>query len=372
MADGFSDDIDALFGSTPPGVSVRAARALASLASQSRELVGAGLESVTGRPVQVSDVTIKPATYAEVEAEFGPIAHMGFEVQVGFSPSESYLLGALVTMPDLGALIAIEMGEAALEDADFARAQTIAVGTSVRELLDFISITLFVGPLAGIEASLSDLRIGQIEYTMGIVADVAQNAPAVRVDLALTTDAGQAGTVTVVIPEPFLERLADAAAPEDEVEPVEPTPMRRPSAPEEAGAKAAGRASNARDTGARGAGKASGARDDVDVHPVRFPPLPEIRGVAAAGMPRSLDLIMDVAMRVTVEIGRSTMTVEDVLSLGPGSVVELNTLAGEPVDVLVNDQLIARGEVVVVDENFGVRVTEIVSPRRRATALGGV
>ena len=75
-------------------------------------------------------------------------------------------------------------------------------------------------------------------------------------------------------------------------------------------------------------------------------------------------------MRVTVELGRASLTVEDVLGLGPGSVVELNKLAGEPVDVMVNDQLIARGEVVVVDENFGVRVTEIVSPRRRAQAMG--
>ncbi len=80
---------------------------------------------------------------------------------------------------------------------------------------------------------------------------------------------------------------------------------------------------------------------------------------------------MDVSMRVTVELGRSTMTVEDVLALGPGSVIELNKLAGEPVDILVNEQLIARGEVVVVDENFGVRVTEIVSPRSRASAMGG-
>ena len=63
-------------------------------------------------------------------------------------------------------------------------------------------------------------------------------------------------------------------------------------------------------------------------------------------------------------------TGEDVLSLGPGSVVELNKLAGEAVDILVNERLIARGEVVVVDENFGVRVTEIVSPRRRAHAMG--
>lgn len=376
MADGFSGDIDALFGSTPPGVSVRAARALGTVAAQAHELIGAGLESVIGRAAHVSDVTFRPVTYAEVEAEYGSISHMGFEVQVGFSPSESYLLGALVTLPDVGALVGIEMGETALEDADFARAQTVAVGTSVRELLDFISITLFVGPLGGIEASLSDLRIGQIEYTMGIVADVAQNAPAVRIDLSVSTDAGPSGVITVVVPEPFLERLADAASPDEEEEeeeaPAEPTPLRRaPAAETRAAGADAGQASGGRGESARGAGKAA-SRDDVDVHPVRFPPLPEIRSVPTGGMPRSLDLIMDVAMRVTVEIGRSTMTVEDVLSLGPGSVVELNTLAGEPVDVLVNDQLIARGEVVVVDENFGVRVTEIVSPRRRATALGGV
>ena len=64
------------------------------------------------------------------------------------------------------------------------------------------------------------------------------------------------------------------------------------------------------------------------------------------------------------------MTIESVLGLGPGSVVELNKLAGEPVDVLINERLIARGEVVVVDENFGVRVTEIVSPRTRANVIG--
>ena len=78
---------------------------------------------------------------------------------------------------------------------------------------------------------------------------------------------------------------------------------------------------------------------------------------------------MNVPLRVSVELGRSSMTVEAVLALGPGSVVELNKLAGEPVDVLVNDRLIARGEVVVVDENFGVRVTEVISPRSRANAM---
>ena len=113
-----------------------------------------------------------------------------------------------------------------------------------------------------------------------------------------------------------------------------------------------------------------GVADDVPVHPVRFPELTE--GVLPEGIAqRSLDMLMDVSMRVTVELGRSSMTIESVLGLGPGSVVELNKLAGEPVDVLINERLIARGEVVVVDENFGVRVTEIVSPRTRANVMGG-
>ncbi|WP_098503234.1 flagellar motor switch protein FliN [Tepidiforma thermophila] len=65
-------------------------------------------------------------------------------------------------------------------------------------------------------------------------------------------------------------------------------------------------------------------------------------------------------MNVTVELGRTRLTVAEVLGLGPGSVIELDRIAGEPVDILVNDRLVARGEVVVVDENFGVRVVEVV------------
>ena len=83
----------------------------------------------------------------------------------------------------------------------------------------------------------------------------------------------------------------------------------------------------------------------------------------------NIDLLMDVNLRVTVELGRTSMTIKEILELGPGAVVELDKLAGEPVDILVNDKPIAKGEVVVVDENFGVRVTDIVSAARRVTSL---
>jgi flagellar motor switch protein FliN/FliY len=82
---------------------------------------------------------------------------------------------------------------------------------------------------------------------------------------------------------------------------------------------------------------------------------------AGAGGPPELERLYDVAVELAVEIGRTRMTIRETLALGPGSIVTLNRLAGEPVDLLVNGKPIARGEVVVIDEEFGLRVTEVVA-----------
>lgn len=84
---------------------------------------------------------------------------------------------------------------------------------------------------------------------------------------------------------------------------------------------------------------------------------------------RNLDMLLDIPLKVTVELGRTNRTVEDILDLSSGSIIELDKLAGEPVDILVNNKLIAQGEVVVIDENFGVRVTDIVSQTDRLMNL---
>ena len=84
---------------------------------------------------------------------------------------------------------------------------------------------------------------------------------------------------------------------------------------------------------------------------------------------RNLNLIMDIPLKVTVELGRTKMPVSELLNLTQGSVIELAKLAGEPMEVLVNDKLIARGEAVVVNEKFGVRLTDIISPSERIEQL---
>jgi flagellar motor switch protein FliN/FliY len=105
----------------------------------------------------------------------------------------------------------------------------------------------------------------------------------------------------------------------------------------------------------------------TNVQSVQFPNLMPHTTPQEAG---NISLIMDVFMEMTVELGRTRKLIKEILSMGEGTIIELDKLAGEPVDILVNHKQIAKGEVVVIDENFGVRVTEIVSPLERVNEMG--
>ena len=85
---------------------------------------------------------------------------------------------------------------------------------------------------------------------------------------------------------------------------------------------------------------------------------------------KELDFLLDIPLEISVELGRTKILVNDLLQLGQGSVIELTKLAGEPLEILINQKLIARGEAVVVNEKFGVRITDIISPMERVKQLG--
>ena len=104
----------------------------------------------------------------------------------------------------------------------------------------------------------------------------------------------------------------------------------------------------------------------ANVQSVQFPSLQPHAGGMEQG---NIGLLMDVYMEMTVELGRTKKLIREILGMGEGTIIELDKLAGEPVDILVNHKLIAKGEVVVIDENFGVRVTEIVSPMERVSDM---
>jgi flagellar motor switch protein FliN/FliY len=96
----------------------------------------------------------------------------------------------------------------------------------------------------------------------------------------------------------------------------------------------------------------------VNVQPAQFQPFNG--GMVGAFQPENIDLIMDVPLEVTVELGRTQKSISDILDFSPGKIIELNKIAGEPIDILVNGKYVAKGEVVVIEESFGVRITEIV------------
>ena len=113
-------------------------------------------------------------------------------------------------------------------------------------------------------------------------------------------------------------------------------------------------------------GKANGG----DAEAARFEQLSSDSGATGGGDVK-IDAILDVPVTISMEIGRSRINIRNLLQLNQGSVVELDRLAGEPMDVLVNGTLVAQGEVVVVNEKFGIRLTDIVSPADRIKKLGG-
>ncbi|HHH36383.1 MAG TPA: flagellar motor switch protein FliN [Gammaproteobacteria bacterium] len=112
---------------------------------------------------------------------------------------------------------------------------------------------------------------------------------------------------------------------------------------------------------------AAEADDQADVERASFQDLHDEGGENLGD--GNLDMILDIPVNVAVEIGRSKITISNLLKLNQGSVVELDRLAGEPMDVLVNGTLIAHGEVVVVNEKFGIRLTDIISPTERVKKL---
>ncbi len=104
-----------------------------------------------------------------------------------------------------------------------------------------------------------------------------------------------------------------------------------------------------------------------EAQPASFPPVEKAAGTGASN---NLDFILDIPMQVTVQVGSARMQIREILQLGQGSVIELEKLAGEPMEVLVNNKLVAKGEVVVVNDKFGIRLTDVISAAQRVQQLG--
>lgn len=141
-----------------------------------------------------------------------------------------------------------------------------------------------------------------------------------------------------------------------------------PSADPAAGKPAAGPQPESSATATLDEPASAGPAPAADVHPPKSFNLPSFDAAGSKHSATGLDLLADVNLNVKIELGRTRMLVEDVLRLAEGSVVELDKLAGDPVDVYVNDRHVARGEVLVLNDNFCIRINEIITPQSEVAA----
>ncbi|WP_138751578.1 flagellar motor switch phosphatase FliY [Paenibacillus sinopodophylli] len=221
----------------------------------------------------------------------------------------------------------------------------ISFRLTIGDLIDSTIMQLLPIPFA---KQMVDILMGVVDEPAVVAAPAAVAAPPVAQQQAMMQETAATAHMNAAPPQMH-------AAP----------PMQQQMAPTQYQTPAAGYDMSMQPPGPHTYGHA--ANRNVNVQPVQFANF----GNAPYIQPdeTNLNLLLDIPLKVTVELGRTQKQIKDILELSQGSIIELDKLAGEPVDILVNNKLIAKGEVVVIDENFGVRVTDIVSQWDRIQKL---
>ncbi len=303
----------------------------------------AALEAALSRAPALSGVSGALLMPEEIAGQFDA-RHLAAPLEISSNQDQSAIGYIVVGTREAAAFF----GSQADDPTDEEQQTLVIASTVLGHVLEAINRDVLGDSVTQLTLSLDDLAAN-------VGADLLSGMEDAAFVLKGSLGGEDALTVTLVLPGTFLE-IAAAGLPEmSEVEqpPAPPVSKEPPDLPFTLTADeldAAALVDAPREAG-------GGGREPTPISRARFAPLPEPpQRETRAGM----DLLAGLQMNVSVELGRTELTVADVLGLGPGSVIELNKLAGEPVDILVNDRLIARGEVVVVDENFGVRVVEVV------------
>lgn len=312
---------------------------------------------------------ISPADLSSVIKD--PLVHVDVTTAAGGSTMS---LGFFLTQHDTAIITDLMMGgEGTPPSSIIDDLQLSAISEAVNQMLGMAANTL--GSTYGKKLEVQPPHAGVIDNPEDAVLPAVYQEPQIVIlAYQMVIEGLVTSTLIQVMPESSAINMAQVyqAAPQEKTvasaaaAPAAPPPAPQ-AAPPPAPQPAPQPAYAAAPQPVYAAPQPSPFSQPVNAQPAQFSPLmgPGIPQTPPSG----LDLVLDVPLKVTVELGRTRMQIRDVLELGKGSVVELDKLAGEPVDLLVNGKLIARGEVVVIDENFGIRVTDIVSPAERFSSF---
>lgn len=333
------------------------AETLEATAREAWKAVSESLGSFQGAAPGFAEPDARLVMPDEITGEFGA-PHLSVPMELSTDQDQTAM--AYLSIPT--SIAAKFLGSEA-DNPDDEEQQTIVIASTViGQVMQALNTTVFARSSAGLVVAVDEVAANSMPAVLAEMDD-----PCMYLTGMLA--GGKALPVSLVLPGTFLDILAGAMAGVVGAEvrvatPVESVPFELTQDDLEAAQLLEEEPVLATIGGGRQDGPQAPQpppRQPTPIGPAasraRFAPLPDQEQAA----PRSgMDLLAGLQMNVSVELGRTELTVAEVLGLGPGSVVELDRLAGEPVDILVNDRLIARGEVVVVDENFGVRVVEVI------------
>lgn len=323
------------------------------------------LSVLLGRRVDITTPRVSVDTLGSIKDHY-PLPYLVVEV--------GYTMGIdgnnILAIQEQDALIIADLmmgGEGTNPPTELNELYMSAVGEAMNQMMGSVSTSL--STMFNKKIDISPPRVNLVDLaTSEPVSELVSNDEeivkvAFRMEVEGLIDSEIMQILPIKIAKEMVESLMSPAAPEPEPAPI---PSAAPNAAPPSPAVAAPQAAMPEQQPmyyAPPAQQTARVAPGVPVQPVQFAPL-TAGGIAVSDT--NLGLIMDVPLQVTVELGRTKKLIKDILDLSTGSIIELDKLAGEPVDILVNGKLLAKGEVVVIDENFGVRITDIVSPMERA------
>ena len=318
------------------------------------------LSVLLGHKVSITTPSVSVATMNIIQKQY-PMPYLIVEVGYTIGIEGNNVLA--IQAQDAAIIADLMMGgDGTNPDTEINEIAMSAVGEAMNQMMGTVATSL--STMFNKKIDISPPKVNLIDFGSEdkVTELVGKDDPVVRTSFRMEVDGLIDSEIMQILPVPvakeMVEALTSGATGEAEPapEPAAPAPAPTP-APAAAPAPAAG---------LYGTAMQPHVATNVPVQSAQFTPL---NAQPVQVNDANIGLILDVPLEITVELGRTRKSIKDILELTNGSIVELDKLAGEPVDIQVNGKFLAKGEVVVIDENFGVRITEIASPAERAAKL---
>lgn len=344
------------------------------------------LSVLLGHKVNITTPTVQISTMGKIKESY-PMSYLIVEVGYTIGIDGNNILA--IQARDAAVIADLMMGnDGTNPDKEISEIAMSAVGEAMNQMMGTVATSLSTMFNKKIDISPPKVNLIDLSTEDKISSLVDQNEPLVRISFRMEVDGLINSEIMQILPmhvaKEMVQSLMGQTSGGGEEEPAQveaPAPAPTP-APAAAPAPAAPApqpaytpppapqvppvAPQAPAAPPLGYAQQPHVAQNVSVQPAQFAPL---ASGAAPVNDANIGLILDVPLSVTVELGRTKKTIKEILELTNGSIIELDRLAGEPVDIMVNGQYLAKGEVVVIDENFGVRITDIASPEERAAKL---